>query len=209
VFLNRVPDYMEALRNETADVLVAAVTPDQQAIGRIQAEQLGRLGPGDRLVLLVTGTASNESAIARRKGFADALPFGTDLHVLEGDWSEPSGHQALADFFRLGTQRGKRLAAVACQNDAMALGVRRGLADRAAEVGDRELARLPVLGCDGLPNEGQRMVADGTLAGTVIMPPTSGRALDLLAAYWESGARADVVRLEPDSHPPLSQIQSA
>ena len=53
------------------------------------------------------------------------------------------------------------------------------------------------------------MVSEKALAATVIMPPTTGRALDLLAAFWEHGSRADVVLLAPDSHPPLSQIRTA
>lgn len=209
VFLNRVPEYLGELRAANPDVLVAAVTPDQQEIGRIQAEQLARLGPGDRLVLLVTGAATSESATRRRRGFLDALPPGADPHVLEADWSEESGARALTDFFRLGAHRGRPLAAVVCQNDPMAVGVRRVLEERARETGEAELSRVPVLGCDGLPDEGQRLVASGALAGTVVMPPTSGRAVDLLAAFWESGSRADVIRLAPDSFPPLSEFQSA
>jgi ABC-type sugar transport system substrate-binding protein len=209
VFLNRVPDYLETLRGENQEVLVAAVAPDQVEAGRLQAEQLARLSPGDDLVLLVTGTPTNDSAIRRREGFVNALPPGTDLQEREGDWSEASGFAAVQGFFRRGAARGKRIAAVVCQNDEMARGARYALGEWAAESGTPELRRLPVLGCDGLPQEGQRMVSEGTLAGTVIMPTTSGRAIDLLAAFWEHGSHADVVLLAPDSHPELSQIRSA
>jgi ABC-type sugar transport system substrate-binding protein len=208
VLLNRVPPYLDELRALSGDVLVAAVAPDQVEIGRIQAEQLAQLAPDSGFALLVTGTPSNDSAINRRKGFLEASR-GTDVHVLEGDWNEESGYEALRDWFRLGADRNKPLGAVVCQNDQMARGARRALVERAVETGDRALTEVPLLGCDGLPQEGQRMVTEGTLAGTVIMPPTTGRALDLLAAFWEHGARADVVLLPPDSHPPLSQIRTA
>lgn len=200
VFLNRIPGYLHELRAENAGVLVAGVAPDQVAIGRIQAEQCRQLSPRGGAVLLVTGMPGSESARERRDGFERTLPPGTSLHVLEGDWSEASAYDAVSRWLRLGTDRS--VAVTVCQNDQMARGARRALVER--EHGD-----VPVLGCDGLPAEGQRLVGQGELVGTVVMPPTTGHAIDLLGAFWDHGARADVVLLEPDSHPPLSQIRSA
>lgn len=200
VFLNRIPGYLAELRAENPDVLVAGVAPDQVAIGRIQADQCRRLAASDAAVLLVTGMAGSDSARDRREGFERALPPGTPLHVLEADWSEASAYEAVRRWLRLGSERSPSV--VVCQNDQMARGAHRALEES-------EQGGVPVLGCDGLAAEGQRMVTDGILAGTVVMPPTTGHAMDLLGAFWEHGARADVVLLAPDSHPPLSQIRSA
>jgi len=208
VFLNRVPDYMDALRQENPDVLVAAVAPHQAEIGRIQADQLARVSRGG-LALLITGTQTNESTIGRRRGFEEAIPKSFDLHVLEGDWSDESGYQAIRDWFRLGARRDEPIQAVVCQNDEMAVGARRALRERAAEAGTDVRKNIPVLGCDGLAREGQRLVSEGVLSSTVIMPTTTGRALDLLAAFWDHGSRADVLLLAPASYPAVDAIQSA
>lgn len=141
-------------------------------------------------------------------GFMEGVE-SAKVHVLEGDWSEESGFTALRDWFRIGADRGRGFQTIVCQNDQMARGVARALAERAAEAGDATLLKVPLLGCDGLPQEGQRMVGDGTLAGTVVMPTTSARALELLAAFWNDGRRADIVLLPPESHPPLDGIRPA
>jgi ribose transport system substrate-binding protein len=205
VFLNRVPDYLDELRAENRDVLVAAVTPDQMEIGRLQAEQCRSVAPEGGVVLLITGTPSSASAIARREAFLGSVRSkGIDVHVLEGQWTEDSAYEALSDWYRLGARRGKSIQVVACQNDQMARGARRALVDHGGDT-----VGVSLLGCDGLVDEGQRMVQDGVLAGTIIMPSTSGRAIDLLAAFWEHGARADVVLLPPDAFPLLSEMRSA
>jgi hypothetical protein len=57
------------------------------------------------------------------------------------------------------------------------------------------------------PDEGQRLVAQGQLAGTIIMPSAAGRAIDLLATFWEDGTRADVVQLPPTAFPSLGAMK--
>jgi ABC-type sugar transport system substrate-binding protein len=125
------------------------------------------------------------------------------VHVVEGQWTEDSAHRAVLDWFRLGVGRNQQIRAIVCQNDAMAGGARRALLDHGAA------AQVPLLGCDGLVDEGQRLVRQSQLAGTIVMPKTSGRAIDLLSAFWERGERADVVELPPTSFPPLSELRPA
>jgi len=205
IFLNRIPDYVHELRAANRDVLVAVVAPDQAEIGRIQAEQYRNLAPDGGFVLLVTGTPSHASAIARRDAFLESVgSSGIDVHVLEGQWTEDSAYQALSDWYRFGAERERPIQVIVCQNDQMARGARRALMERGGDA-----ARVPLLGCDGLVGEGQRLVAQGQLAATVIMPATAGRAIDLLAAFWDDGARADVVQLPSHSFPPLSDMRPA
>src|SRR4030042_1172870 len=68
VLLNRIPDWVDALRRDHARALVAGVTPRQEGVGEIQADQALRLAPSGSFLVLVTGEASSPAAIARRRG---------------------------------------------------------------------------------------------------------------------------------------------
>jgi ABC-type sugar transport system substrate-binding protein len=72
------------------------------------------------------------------------------------------------------------------QNDAMAMGARAALEVYARQRSSVAVDRIPIVGCDGSPGYGMRLVADGKLAATVVMPPVAGAALGEIAA-WISG----------------------
>ena len=70
------------------------------------------------------------------------------------------------------------------------------------------LRRVRVTGLDGLPDRGQRWVAEGKLAATIVVPPTSGRAIDLLVQRWASGGRTPLKTVQtPLSCPPLENLR--
>jgi ABC-type sugar transport system substrate-binding protein len=200
--LNRRVDYVDTLRGQRPDLPIGCVTPDQEEIGRIHARQVRALGPKDGLLLYLQGppdtSAAQDRLRATREGLAGA-PF--QWKVLNGDWSEASGESTLASWLRLTTS--ERPALVVAQNDAMAAGAR-----RAALAHDRSWASIPVLGCDGLPQGGQRLVDTGELAATVVMPATAGPAIDLVARWRRDGQlpAAEVV-LAPRSFPPEEQLR--
>jgi ABC-type sugar transport system substrate-binding protein len=207
VFLNRIPDYLDDLRAAAGDTLVAGVAPDQVEIGRLQAECCARLrtsGAGGT-VLVVTGTPRSATATRRLQGFRQAAE--AQVEVVEGQWTEESGYQAVLGWLRLAMGRETQLDVVVCQNDLMARGARRALVKHAMGHLQKEPAHIPIVGCDGLPDEGQRMVDGGELAATVILPRTTGRAIDVLGAFWDVGSRADLVLLPPDPYPPLAQLK--
>jgi ABC-type sugar transport system substrate-binding protein len=102
-----------------------------------------------------------------------------------------------------------RLGIVVCQNDAMASGARAALLRRAEEGQRPDLARTPLIGCDGLEQEGKAMVARGELAATVVMPPTTPLALETLARHWERGTPSETQLLDALSHPALETLGPA
>ena len=65
-------------------------------------------------------------------------------------------------------------------NDEMALGVRQALRDAASQK-DLPLATAYITGCDGSQTFGQRLVREGRIKATVIMPPASGAAIEWIA----------------------------
>ena len=97
------------------------------------------------------------------------------MRGVNGDWTEAGGEKAVVSWLRLKTAEAFRPDVVACQNDSMAVGARKALREHR-----REWGALPFLGCDGLPEGGQKMVAEGALAATVVTPSNTGPALELV-----------------------------
>jgi ABC-type sugar transport system substrate-binding protein len=208
VFLNRIPPWTDELRTEFPDALVAAVAPRQEGIGEVQGRHALGLARTGAFVLLVTGESRSQAAIDRQRGFERIVGARFDLHVLEGRWSSEGAAQAMADWFRVGARRETPVDLIVCQNDTMAAGVRRALIDQAHLSGRSELERIPLVGCDGLPQEGRAMIARGELAATVVLPPTTPPALQLLRRFWDSGAQSRTVLLEGTPFPSLDQAAS-
>lgn len=200
--LNRRVDYVDALRAQRPDLPIGCITPDQEEIGRIHARQARRLLTPEGLLLYLQGppdtSAAQDRLRATRDGLADA-PYR--WKVVNGDWSEASGESAVAGWLRLTTA--ERPALVLAQNDAMAAGARRALLAH-----DRSWSSVPVVGCDGLPDGGQRLVSAGELAATIVMPATAGRAVELVVQWRRDRQQppAQVV-LAPASFPPESQLR--
>lgn len=207
VFLNRVPDFLDQLRMVYPNTLFASVASDQVEIGRIQGRQCLQLLPAGGFVVHVLGARTTPSAIQRQRGFREVVAERVEVHELEGYWVEERAAEALDGWLRLGGDRHRAPDLVVCQNDPMARGARTVLQRMATSLGRSELAATPIIGCDGLPDEGQLMVKAKELLATVVMPPTTPRAIRILSAYWERGARVKSETLSSSSFPPLEQLK--
>ncbi len=182
VLLNRRVGYLEELRRSHPDLLVAAVSTDQREVGRIQARQCRALvAPGSR-VLVVQGPPDTSVAQERRNGLEEELhSLGISTRVLNGDWSEASGEKAMSAWLRLGIAEAFHPDVIVSQNDAMALGVL-----RAIRAHQPEWERVPRIGCDGLVDGGQRLVARGELRATVVVPSNAGPAMEMVARWIDT-----------------------
>jgi ribose transport system substrate-binding protein len=204
ILLNRQATYIDRLRQDHPRVLITSVTADHRDVGRIQGRQIRSLIPGGGSVLYVQGPTEVPSARQRLEGTREELagsPY--DLRVLNGDWSEAGGQQAVAGWLRLKTSDAFVPDVICCQNDLMALGARRAL-----EATHPKWATAPFLGVDGLPTGGQRHVAQGLLTATVVIPSCSGPALDVAARVLRQRAQApDQIKVTPEPFPPLNEIQ--
>lgn len=209
VLLNRIPDWVEGLRRDHPRALLAAVTPRQEGVGEIQGQQAVRIAGAGAFALLVTGEASSAAAAARRRGFLGAVAGRLAVHEIDGRWSAAGADRALQEWFRVGADRDRPLGIVVCQNDAMAGGARAALLRRAEERGQPELARTPLVGCDGLEEEGKAMVARGELAATVVMPPTTPLGIEALERYWDKGTLSGTLFVDAVSHPALETLGPA
>jgi len=198
ILLNRSAPYVEALRRERPQIAVAAVTTDHVEVGRIHARQLARLCPDGAHVLYIQGPADASAASLRLQGLEEALrgcPY--ELKVVNGEWTAASADKAIAGWLRLRTSDLFQPTVVVCQNDLMARGARAAL-----ERLRPEWARLPFLGCDGLPKGGRLDVEQGRLAATITMPSCASPAIDLVVKWIRAGAVPPALTvLAPSAYP--------
>jgi ribose transport system substrate-binding protein len=103
---------------------------------------------------------------------------------------------------RLKTTEGERIDLVAAQNDSMAAGARKTIAELR-----KDWAQVPFTGCDGLPNSGRRMVTAGQLTATIVKPTTTGPAIELVARKLNGERVPSDLVLHAQSHPTLERLQ--
>jgi ABC-type sugar transport system substrate-binding protein len=202
VLINRSVPYLEQLRAQYPQLALSSVGTDQLEVGRIQGAQVKVVVPRGQAVLCVTGPRDTSVAQERLVGLQETLaPAGIEAKVLEGRWTEASGAEAVSRWVRLESSRGA-IAALACQNDTMAVGGSRVLRDAGGA-----LRGVPVLGCDGLPDGGKRLVDQGMLAATIVTPSNAGPAVQLVARALRSGAQPPpLVRLTPVAYPAMDVL---
>lgn len=194
--------YLESLQRANPGKLVAVLTADGRAMGSLQARIFCALLPRGGSVVCVEGPPLAPAVIDRREGMMEGLR-GSGVRVtktLHGDWSEASGARAAELWLRLG--RVPRPELIGAQNDAMALGVR-----KAIETWKTEWLDVPITGCDGLPEGGQRMVREGILAATVVQPITAAPAVELVARALRGERVEPTTRLAPRAFPSVEELK--
>jgi len=182
-FLQRRPDKLDALRAEFPEVPLFIVMPDQREIGAIQARQLRALLPRGGNVLYVQGQAASSPAQARLAGLKPGLEGSTVAiaAVLDGNWTSEDADKAARDWLLLMLRAGRQnVHLAACQSDEMAMGVKKALAAAAEKLQRPEVGRIPVTGCDGHPQVGRKLVDEGALAATIVVPSTGAPAVEQL-----------------------------
>lgn len=209
VLLNEVEDDLDAVRREFPQVSVSTVCPDEVETGRVQGRQMRALVSPGRRVLYLQGSPRSLASRQRTTGMHEVTagaPF--EVALAGGEWSPAFAGRTVREWLRLAPGGRKPFDLVVCQNDHMAGGVLEALAAAAAESGAPEIARVPVAGCDGAPDIGQRMVREGRLLATVVLPRVTGPAVGEIAALLSRGERAaPVITHRPTSFPPLEQLR--
>lgn len=209
VFLNAVEDDLDAVRREFPSVVVSTVCPDEVETGRVQGRQLLALVPAGRRVLYVQGSPRSLASRQRTAGMQEATAGAAFEVVLAGgDWSPAFAGRTVREWLRFAVGGRRPFDLVACQNDHMAGGALEALAAAAAESGQPDVARIPVAGCDGAPEIGQRMVRERRLVATVVLPRVAGPAVEEIAALLARGERpAPVITHAATSFPPLGELR--
>jgi len=203
IVVNAHVSYVDELRQAHPSLPIAMLGSDQREVGRIQGRQCRALVPGGGHVLCVQGPADSTATAGRLEGLKETVGAGLEVRGLNGDWTEAGGEKAVVSWLRLKTAEAFRPDVVACQNDSMALGARKALREHR-----RDWENVPFLGCDGLPEGGQKMVADGVLAATIVTPSNTGPALEIVARWLQTKHMPPrEVLLAPRSHPPEDRLR--
>jgi ABC-type sugar transport system substrate-binding protein len=208
IFLTRTDDDVDGLRRVAPALTVTQICPDDEAAGRLQAEQTRALAPAEGRVLYVRGWSRSHTARDRSAGMEGGLA-GTSLRLttIDAGWTADEGYLAVSGWLRIARLANRRLDVLVCQNDMLAEGGRRALQEASDERKEPELARIPVLGCDGTPAVGQTMVRERKLAGTVILPRATGPAIhQVIRALQGAPPPGPLVKLAPTPLPSAHEL---
>jgi ABC-type sugar transport system substrate-binding protein len=208
VFLNAVEDDLDSVRREFPAVSVSTVCPDEVETGRVQGRQMRALLSSGRL-LYIQGSPRSLASRQRTAGMQEATagaPF--EVVLAGGDWSPAFAGRTVKEWLRLAVGGRVPFQLVGCQNDHMAGGALEALAAAAAEARRPEFGRIPVAGCDGAPEVGQKMVRDRRLVATVVLPRVAGPAVEEIAALFARGEKpAPLITHAATSFPPLTDLR--
>jgi ABC-type sugar transport system substrate-binding protein len=207
VLLNREVGFIEELRRQFTDRAIFAVTPEQAEIGRIHGQQVQALLPGGGCVVCVTGPLTASSAQHRLDGLKSVVAVPYRLVTLGADWTSEGARLALERWLDKMTADTEVPGVFVAHNDEMALGLRQAARDAAVRL-NLPLDKVPIVGCDGSPTLGQRLVREGRLRGTVVTPPASGPAVEWIARMRRRGEIPPPVVVQTvTSFPGLSSLR--
>jgi ribose transport system substrate-binding protein len=208
VFLNRAEDDLDEARRAHPEAIVCQVFPDEVETGRVQGRLVQALLPAGGRVLHVEGSRRSLAARDRTTGAAEVLAEGpVQLVPLEAGWTAQEGRGAVLQWLRVAARANVHLDLVVCHNDLLAVGAREALEEVARELERPSLATLPIVGCDGTPSLGQKMVQEDRIAATVVLPRSSSTAVELVAQALRRGERPPaVVTLRATPFPEIEKV---
>jgi ABC-type sugar transport system substrate-binding protein len=199
--------FIDEIHAQYPNRAIFAVTSDQTEIGRIHGRQVRALIGEKGNVLTVTGPMATVMAQRRLAGLKEVL--GSDFTIVElnADWTSERARMEVMRWADGLAANGDLPSFFVGHNDEMALGIRQALRDASSKK-DLALAVTNITGCDGSQTFGQRLVKEGRLKATVIMPPSSGAAVECIAKARNRGERPPVRVMQPvTSFPALSNLK--
>lgn len=206
VVLNREAEYIPELRR-AGNIPAFSVSSNHLEIGRIQGLQMAALIPKGGNVLYITGPSDNSAAKQRTQGMMQTKPANVKINAMKGQWTEESAYKAVASWVRLPTSARQTVEMVSAQDDSMALGARRAIEEATDPSVRAKWMAAPFTGCDGLPKTGQEDVRKGILAATVVVPPNTTLAIEMLIDALKNGKKPPELALTvPSSFPPLEKL---
>ncbi len=205
--LNRDANYIEELR-KTSSAPIFAISSNHVEIGRIQGRQFAALLPRGGAVLYIQGPSENSAAKERTLGMQEAKPANIQIIALRGQWTEESSQRSVRSWLKLTTSQKAIVDLVGAQDDSMAVGARKAFEELPNELERERWLKIPFTGCDGLPKTGQAWVRSGLLAATVLVPPNTGQAIEMLVQAIQQKKRPpERVLTVPTSIPPLEALK--
>jgi ribose transport system substrate-binding protein len=204
--LDRECEYAAELR-QSSQIPVFSVGTDNAEIGRLQGRQIAALLPKGGLVLYILGPSASSTAKSRATEMQSTKPDSVQVRNLTGDWSGQSGHKAVSRWLQLSTAHTTSVNMIAAQNDDMAMGARNAFQEETRGAERERWASLPYIGCDCCPGAGEEWVRKGLLTASVVYPPTTGLAIELMLQALRSKSQPSVRTIVPPvSYPPIERL---
>lgn len=186
VVMNREVEYLNDLR-KTYRVPLFSISSDHEEIGRIQGQQLTALLPDGGSVLLIQGPAESLAAKLRTSGMYETKPIAVQVKLMKCNWTEVGAYKSIGSWLKLSTSQQTPIQVVAAQNDAMAMGARKAFQEvQDLAVRDR-FQNLTYVGIDGVAATGQTWFKRGLLSATIVVPPNTRQAIEMLAHAVHTG----------------------
>ena len=207
VMINREIDGIAEIR-KLGDVPVFSVSSDHEEIGRIQGRQLKRLLPRGGQVLYLQGPPGARVVEHRTNGLLEAKPANVSARMLQcPTWTEAGAQKTVTSWLRAPGGPPEQIDLVAAQNDLIAVGARKALSEYAASTRGVDYDELRYTGVDGLPKTGQAWTKSGILAATVVVPPNTAPALQMLVqAVRDHVQPPEQTLVVPYSFPELTDL---
>jgi ribose transport system substrate-binding protein len=206
VVMNRQVGYIAELRRDYK-VPLFCISSDHEEIGRIQGKQVAALLPKGGSVLMIQGSAESAAAQQRMTGLYETKPPGVQVKVIKGNWTETGAYKVVSSWLKLSTALQTPMDIVVSQNDAMAIGTRKAFQEIADSALREKFSRLPYVGIDGVRTTGQEWLKRGLLDATIVVPPNSDVAIEMLTHAVQTGLFPPEVTLTvPTSLPSIAEL---
>lgn len=175
------PDALGSHLPASVPAVLVNCAPNQQSRAELRIDNAAGadamvehlLAQGRRAIVHISGPAGNIDADERRRGYLTAMArAGLESHVIEGNFEEPSGAEAVATLHRDGIE----YDAIFAGNDMMAIGALVALRDHGLSV-PRDVA---LAGFDDIPLA--RLISPGLSTMRVGIADAGARAVERLAA---------------------------
>jgi ribose transport system substrate-binding protein len=186
VVMNRDVEYLTDLRR-TYKLPIFSISSDHEEIGRIQGKQVAAMLPKGGSVLLIQGPTESTAAKQRITGLYDAKPVGVQVKVMKGNWTEAGAYKTVSSWLTLSTSLQAPVDVVASQNDAMAIGARKAFKEINDPAFREKFSNIPYIGIDGVRTTGQEWLKRGLLNATVVVPPNTDLAIQMLTHAIQTG----------------------
>jgi ABC-type sugar transport system substrate-binding protein len=204
--LDRKVDYLARLRR-CSKVPAFAVGLDHREIGRIQAQQMEILLPQGGLVLYLEGHMLSPAARELTAEMNSAKPDNIQVRTLRGNWTEESGYNAVKTWLGLATSHRANVGLFAAHNDNMAIGAQRAIKHHISEAERERWQAVPFTGGYSCSSKSEEWVQQGLLAASVVVTPSTGKAIEMFVRYFQEGTQPpEQTLLAASSLPSLQRL---
>ncbi|AHG45356.1 sugar ABC transporter substrate-binding protein [Rhizobium leguminosarum bv. trifolii CB782] len=187
------------------DLYLTAVTSDLTHEGKVAGDFLVKtVGDKKCNVVELQGTTGSSPAIARKKGFEEALAGHDNLKIVRsqtGDFTRTKGKEVMESFLKA-ENGGKDICALYAHNDDMAVGAIQAIKEAGLKPGKDIL----VVSIDAVPDIFKAMSEGESNATVELTPNMAGPAFDALDAYLkDKKAPAKWIQTESKLYTPADE----